>query len=345
MRTLQPDILAREKGPMSTEPEAIPVIDIRPLDGAADDPARREAVARIGRACREIGFLVITGTGVAQARIEAVRDTVRRVFAVDEAAKRAQAITRDNYRGYIPLGFFTPNDGTGPSDRYEGYKLHAETAADDPIRAECPLYGPNVWPRQVPEARSVILGYWQDLDRIADRLLGALAENLGLSPDTLRRPFVKPLTNMTLLHYPPRDAGDTGYGIHPHKDTDALTIIAPDPVGGLEVETRSGGWITAECPPDGFIVNIGDMLELWSGGRFLSTPHRVVNPDGADRYSFPYFMVPRHDVTVAPLLEPLAGFSRPAVNCGHWSAEIWRTNWPDEEARCDTPALGTLPGD
>ncbi len=327
---------------MPQDPDAIPVIDIGPLEGGQDDAARRETVARIGRACCEIGFLVITGTGVATDQIETVRDTVRRIFAVDEAVKRDQAITRDNYRGYIPLGFFTPNDGTGAADRYEGYKLHAETGEDDPIRSQCPLYGPNLWPPQVPEARPVLLDYWRALDRIADRLLGALAEDLGLPPETLRQPFVKPLTNMTLLHYPPRQAGEPGFGIHPHKDTDALTIIAPDPVGGLEVQTRSGGWIAAQCPADGFIVNIGDMLELWSGGRFVSTPHRVVNPEGADRYSFPYFMVPRHDVTVAPLVEPLDGFSRPAVNCGHWSAEIWRTNWPDERAHDDTPALGSL---
>ncbi len=328
---------------MTTDPRTIPVIDIGPLDGAAGEPARSETVARIGRACREIGFLVVTGTGVPLDRIEEMRETVRRIFAVDAAAKRAQAITRENYRGYIPLGFFTPNDGTGAADRYEGYKLHVEIAEDDPIRAACPLYGPNVWPPQVPEARPVILGYWRALDRVADRLLGALAEDLGLPPDALRRPFETPLTNMTLLHYPPRAPDAPGFGIHPHKDTDALTIIAPDPVGGLEVQTRAGDWITAACPPGGFIVNIGDMLELWSGGRFVSTPHRVVNASGRDRYSFPYFMVPSHDVTVAPLLEPQPGFARPAVNCGHWSAEIWRTNWPDEHARDDTPALGIVP--
>ncbi|EEX08056.1 hypothetical protein SL1157_0063 [Ruegeria lacuscaerulensis ITI-1157] len=63
---------------------------------------------------------------------------------------------------------------------------------------------------------------------------------------------------------------------------------------------------------------------------------------GKERYSLPYFAVPRHDIEIAPLLPPIPGFDRPAVHCGHWSAETWRTNWPDEPAGEDAPELGTL---
>ena len=52
------------------------------------------------------------------------------IFDIEESsAKWDQAITRDNYRGFIPMGFFTPNDGSGHADRYEGYKLHHEVAS------------------------------------------------------------------------------------------------------------------------------------------------------------------------------------------------------------------------
>ncbi|EEE38018.1 putative flavonol synthase/flavanone 3-hydroxylase (FLS 1) [Rhodobacteraceae bacterium KLH11] len=321
--------------------EHIPTIDISPLADPSD-PNFKTTVTRIMDACTSIGFLSITCTGVASGHIDRVRDCARAIFDIEEASKWDQAITRENYRGYIPMGFFTPNDGLGTADKYEGYKLHFETAGDAPIRTECALYGPNIWPREVPQARDVILSYWRQLDRVTDLLLGALEAGLAVPPDTLRDAFRDPMTNMTLLHYPPQAPDEGGYGIHPHKDTDALTIIAPDPVGGLEVQTRTGGWITPDCPPGGFVVNIGDMLELWSGGRLKSTPHRVVNRSGQERYSFPYFAVPRHDVVVAPLLPALPGFDRPPVHCGHWSAEIWRTNWPDETATRDTPELGTL---
>ncbi|WP_377190080.1 isopenicillin N synthase family dioxygenase [Ruegeria meonggei] len=319
----------------------IPTIDIAPLYDSTH-PAFDATVQQVMQACTQIGFLSITGTGISQTAVEQVRDCVQAIFDIDENAKWDQAITRDNYRGFIPMGFFTPNDGSGKADKYEGYKLHHETHPDVPIRRDCALYGPNIWPHQVPGARETILGYWSQLDRVAHVLLAALETGLGLPARQLRDAFSDPMTNMTLLHYPPQSPDEDGYGIHPHKDTDALTIIAPDPVGGLEVQTRDGGWITPDCPPGGFVVNIGDMLELWSGGRLKSTPHRVVNRSSKERYSFPYFCVPRHDVVVAPLLPPLPGFDRPSVHCGHWSAEIWRTNWPDEAADNTTPELGTL---
>ncbi len=321
--------------------DVIPTIDISPL-ADPEDVAYRETAQQILQACIGIGFLSITGTGVSQHTADHVRQAVAAIFDIDEARKWDQAITRDNYRGYIPMGFFSPNDGSGRADKYEGYKLHYDVAEDAPIRMACALYGPNIWPQHVPGARETILAYWAQLDRVTDLLLGALEVGLELRPDTLRSAFRDPMTNMTLLHYPPQAPDEAGYGIHPHKDTCALTIIAPDPVGGLEVQTREGGWITPDCPPDGFVVNIGDMLEMWSGGRLKSTPHRVVNRSGKERYSFPYFAVPRHDVVVAPLLPARPGFDRPAVHCGHWSAEIWRTNWPDEVATDDTPELGTL---
>ena len=70
-----------------------------------------------------------------------------------------------------------------------------------------------------------------------------------------------------------------------------------------EVMNGKGEWIDAPPVEGAFVVNIGDMLELWSGGRLKSTPHRVVNRSGHERYSFPYFAVPRHDVVVAPLID------------------------------------------
>ena len=322
--------------------QTIPTLDIAPLGLATDDPRRVACVKAIAAACTDIGFLSITGTGVPEKTVQTMRRAVERVFDIDDATKRDQAITRDNYRGYIPFGFFTPNDGSGTPDHYEGYKLHRETAADDPVRADCALYGPNLWPDHAPETRAAVLAYWAQMDRLVALLLAALSEHLGLDPATLQAEFETPLTNMTLLHYPPQTPDQPGFGIHPHKETDALTIISPDPVGGLEVQTRSGDWITAQCPPGGFVVNIGDMLELWSGGRLVSTPHRVINRSGRERYSFPYFAVPGHATVVRPLCPPLPGFSRPPVHCGHWSAEIWRTNWRDQAAGEDTPELGTL---
>lgn len=287
--------------------------------------------------------MYVVGHDIDPATIASVRSAVAEYFSLPLSQKCNDRISRDNYRGYIPAGFFSANTGDSSADRYEGYKLHYEAQAADPIRARCDLYGPNKWPQTPRGFRQEILAYWRDCDRVANKLLRSIATILGTPTDRFLQLFEQPLTNMTLLHYPPQAPDADGFGIHPHKDTDALTILAPDPVGGLFVKSRAGqSWIKAEPPENALIVNIGDLLELWSGGFFVSTPHKVVNTSGAERYSFPYFAVPRFDTVVKPLREPQPGFDRSSVHVGDVSREVWRTNWPDTAPSDSSFDLGTL---
>jgi len=321
----------------------IPLFDLSALrDG--DPAARRDAAAALYGACADIGFVSVINHGASKRLIGRARGAVTRYFSRPESLRLAEQITRENYRGYIPLGFFTPNSGAGAADRYEGYKLHKETAADDPIRRDCPLYGPNRWPADVPDFRPAILDYWSAMDDVSDTLLRGFALGLGLTESFFLPFFDAPLTNMTLLHYPSQPGSDDAVGIHPHKDFDAFTIIAPDAVGGLQVRARRGDWLEADCPEGALLVNIGDMMELWSGGRLVSTPHKVVNTSGAERYSFPYFAVPRHDVTISPVVEPLSGFVREPLNVGFASAEIWQSNWQDAAPADASIDLGSYNG-
>ena len=101
-------------------------------------------------------------------------------------------------------------------------------------------------------------------------------------------------------------------------------------------------WLDVSAPQGALVVNIGDLLELWSGGYFVSTPHKVVNKSGRERYSFPYFAVPRYDVVVEPLRERQPGFERDGVHVGDVSREVWRTNWPDTKPGRPEFDLGTL---
>ena len=80
-----------------------------------------------------------------------------------------------------------------------------------------------------------------------------------------------------------------------------MTLLAQDDVGGLQVRMPVGTWGDVEPMPGSFILNTGEMLRRWSGGRLLATPHRVVNHPDADRYSVAYFYDPDMRATVAPL--------------------------------------------
>jgi isopenicillin N synthase-like dioxygenase len=190
------------------------------------------------------------------------------------------------------------------------------------------------------DVKTAVLAYWAEMDRLNAAVLRALCGQLGLDAARVLGMLEQPLSNMTLLNYPSAPVDAPGWGIHPHKDFNFLTFLAHDPVGGLEVRTLDGQWLDAQCATDEYVVNIGDMLELLSGGRLVSTPHRVSNRSGLQRQSFPYFSVPRHDVWVQPLLPALPGFTRAPLQAGAASHAIWYSNWPDEAVQDRAIDLG-----
>ena len=90
-----------------------------------------------------------------------------------------------------------------------------------------------------------------------------------------------------------------------------LTILAQGDTPGLQIMLPDGTWIPAPILPGAFVVNSGDTLRRWSNDRFLSTPHRVLNVSGRDRYSVPFFVSPEYD-TVLQCLPSCQGPDNPA---------------------------------
>ena len=322
----------------------LPIIDIASLTSEGD---RKQTVSdELIEAFEETGFAVLVGHGIEKNRLFDIRELLVRVFNVPDSVKEELSISRDNYRGYIPLGFFSPNEqkslSTTKPDLYEGFKLHWECPKENPVKDECVLYGSNKWVSQVDDMKEILLSYWEECDSLTFTLLSHLAVALGVEPGIILDFFNEPLTNMTLLHYPVSSSKSENSGIHPHKDISAITILHPDPLGGLEIRTRKGEWIEILCPQEALLVNIGDFMEVWSGGRFISTPHRVSNRNQKPRYSAPYFSVPRHSTLVKPLVKCENSFEHREILVGEVSAEVWRTNWLDENPSESDYQLGAI---
>lgn len=76
-----------------------------------------------------------------------------------------------------------------------------------------------------------------------------------------------------------------------------------DDQGGLEVQRLDGQWIPVSPIPGTIVVNIGEILQLWSGGRYRATPHRVrvsLDSENKSRYSIAAFIHPNNDTVVSP---------------------------------------------
>jgi len=267
---------------------ALPIIDIADL-GSDDPTARRAVAALVGRACREVGFFVITGHGVGSALIADTFAAGAAFFAQPDEAKRRLAIGRLGHnRGYVGTGIEALDEKSG-ADHKEAFNLIWTDGLDRPA---------NVWP-ELPGFQAVVQGYFDALLEVGRRLHCAFATDLGLEEDFFADKIDRPQATLRLLHYPgPRadaPAGQIGAGAH--TDYGNVTLLATDGVAGLQVRRRDGTWIDAPALPGSFVCNIGDCLMRWTNDIYVSTPHRVLKPT-AERYSIAMFVDPNPEAMV-----------------------------------------------
>jgi isopenicillin N synthase-like dioxygenase len=275
----------------------LPVIDLR-------DPAA-EAAAAIDDACRRVGFFYVVGHGVDPGLAETVDAAAREFFARPEDEKAAIAMARGGraWRGWFPLGGELTS---GVPDGKEGLYFGAELGPEHPrVAAGTPLHGANLFPGSPPRLRDAVLAWLDAMTALGHRLASLVAEGLGLDPGWFAAHLTRdPTILFRIFRYPPSPPAAAGWGVAEHTDYGLLTILRQDDAGGLEVRTADG-WVDAPPVPGAFVVNIGDMLDRMTGGRYRSTPHRARNTSGGDRVSLAFFFDPSWDAEVVPL--PIAG--------------------------------------
>jgi isopenicillin N synthase-like dioxygenase len=281
----------------------VPIIDLSQTYGA-DQPQILLTARKLDDICRIHGFFYVTGHTVAPAVVHRMFEFSKIFFDLSDAEKSRCNASQSRYRrGYEPQGLQALNPGQ-PADLKESYTVGWERTGDD-VDME-PRRGDNLWPSEsaIPGFRQNVEAYILALDRLGHHIMGLMAVGLGL-PRTYFEPFLKtPVSSLRLLHYPPQPArmnpGQLGAGAH--TDWGALTLLAQDDVGGLQVRHKAGEWHSVPPIPHSFVVNIGDMMSRWSNDAYQSTLHRVINPlGGVDRYSIPYFFDVDHFAVVQAL--------------------------------------------
>ena len=285
---------------MTLAEATLPVIDLGGLfTGRAEDKAR--VAAELGRAARGSGFFYITGHGIEQAQIDALLAASRAFHDMPRRYKmRWWSGFTTHHRGYVP---FEENGSDFPRsiNLNEAWDMSFEAPEDHPDHlAGWRMTGPNVWP-DIPGWKDTVSGYYDSVFGLGLRLLDALALELGVEAEELTRDITYPTSQLRLLRYVPNDLPATKdiVGIAAHSDFECFTILLQGGPG-LQVMNAEDVWVEAPPIPGTFIVNIGDIFEAWSGGRFKSTQHRVTNR-GEERYSCPLFFGLDYHAVVQPL--------------------------------------------
>lgn len=279
----------------------IPIVDF--ADVAQGD---RAALARAGAAVHEAfitdGFFYIANHGVPDGVIEAALAEARTFFAEPQEAKRKVAINL-RHRGFSGIGDALMYEAKKP-DNKEFFTMGLELAEDDPdVLAGEALRGPNNWPADRPEFRRALEQYYAAIGDCGAMVLSAVALSLGKPADFFAGSYRKRLQRTQFIHYPPQPPalGQDLYGVAPHTDFGCLTLLWQDNSGGLEVYDRKAkGWIDAPPIPGTLVINSGDLLARWTNDVYASTPHRVVNRSGRDRYSVATFYDPDFKAVIDP---------------------------------------------
>ncbi len=300
----------------------IPQIDIAPfLEGTAST----DDVAAIAAACTDVGFFYVRNHDVSQSLIADLRREAQGFFEKPMDEKMRIPID-PRLRGYLPLDYASyENEKREAKSHQEGFWI----GYDRPVDVDKPLEGPNIWPVGHSDFKDMMLRYQSAVEPLTLALQSGFAQAFGLPADGFAEPFHEAMTRLKINHYPPQDNPESvkHIGVVPHSDSGAFTILWQDDGDGLEIQNKSGEWIGAPSIPDTFVINIGNIMQIWTNGQFSSTPHRVINRGGRDRYSIPVFVYPGHDAVIAPIGNNEAD-GEPGLLCGDYLRETWRRTFP-----------------
>jgi isopenicillin N synthase-like dioxygenase len=259
----------------------VPLIDMARLHG----PDRAAFVREVDTACRDIGFLLVVGHGVAPELIRRMHAVSAAFFRLPAAEKRPLQVENGRLHGWTGprqsyLADTLGGDHRAP-DWKEGFSVGPVDTPPDLTAEEAPYFGRNLWPARPEGFVEAWQDYFREMERLAGALMATLALALGLPQDYFENRIDRHITGLSAQYYPPQpvapEAGQLRAGAH--TDFGSLTILSTgDDPGGLQVRDHDGTWQDVTAPPDAFVVNIGDLMAQWANDRWVSTLHRVTNP-------------------------------------------------------------------
>ena len=256
---------------------AVPVIDISSFRMPYADPAARsEVVRRVDEAARTVGFMQITGHGIAASTLSDFTRATDAFFGLDAAAKAQYRCPPGINRGYTPPKAESPSGRLGlasPADLFEAMHIGADACM------------PNVYPAEVPGFEAAVTDWFMAAGTVARTMVRIFGAALGGREDYFA-PFTGHSVDVLRInnYRPPDVTPEPGQlGMDAHTDYGIVTVLWADKVPGLEILGADGGWHPVRPAERALLVNLGDAIARWTNDQWISATHRVAAPraDGA----------------------------------------------------------------
>lgn len=284
--------------------DSVPIINLQPLlsppdpesdSDQANAEARNECIDAIGKACKQWGFFYIQNHGISTKSIQTFKTNMAEFFHLKNSALDKIRRTGNNSRGYF--------DDELTKNKLDWKKCFDFGAQDGRLDNEG-MDGKNQWPLQTEHEtfEAVMRDYFNQMEGLSKTLLQAICVSLGHPSNVLQNVFDGNHTSyLRMNYYPICDDPESHMAVHHHTDAGALTVLYQDyHVTSLQV-LRNGQWHFIPPIPGTFVINIGDMIQVWSNDEYKAPLHRVQANGSYERYSAPFFYNPAYEADVKPL--------------------------------------------
>ncbi|CAL0300984.1 unnamed protein product [Lupinus luteus] len=285
--------------PTSVQNENVQHIDLPIVDLACE---RSMVIKQIVKASEEFGFFNVINHDVPHEIIAKMEEAGFDFFAKPVDQKKVAMAAGDSF------GYGSKNIGiNGDMGEVEYLLFNASVPAIAQLSKTISNVPSNL--------RSSVSAYTDAVRKLACEILELMAEGIGVPNKFCFSRFIKEVDSDSLLrlnHYPHnitnnnnnnKGCNHTKVGFGEHSDPQILTILRSNDVGGLQISLQDGVWNPVIPDPSAFCVNVGDLLEVMTNGRFLSVRHRVVTHSYKKkcRMSMAYFGAPPlHACIIAP---------------------------------------------
>ncbi|OMO53460.1 Oxoglutarate/iron-dependent dioxygenase [Corchorus olitorius] len=267
-----------------------PPIDLSKLDG----PDHDQVAEQIVKAAETLGFFQVVNHGVPVDLLESLKDTAHHFFSLPAERKAV-------YRaGVSPTPLVKYGTSFVPEKEkaleWKDYISMIYTNDDEVLQH---------WPAEI---RDVALEYLRTSLDMVKKLLQVLMGNLGVELDESKIDSLIAKKTVNMNYYPTCPNPELTVGVGRHSDMGTLTILLQDGIGGLYVNIpedaeigKKGEWVEIPPTPGALVINIGDMLQILSNGRYKSAEHRVRTTSTKSRVSIPIFTNPKPTEKIGPL--------------------------------------------
>ncbi|GLJ27422.1 hypothetical protein SUGI_0538430 [Cryptomeria japonica] len=266
----------------------IPVIDMGKI---AQAQHREEEVRKIGEACEEWGFFQVVNHGIPHSLIDSIKKIGKEFFQLPLETKQKYSVRPGDLQGYGQTFVVSENQ------KLDWGNLLGLIMSPPECRDM------NLWPTEPAGFREKVDAYNIEIKSLTGQILALIAETLQLQPDFFEKKFGDAYQKMRMNYYPPCLRPDLVLGLSAHADMVGLTLLLQDDeVPGLQIH-KGDQWKTVQPIPYALVVNIGNIIEVMTNGRYKSIEHRAVTNKEKARLSIAVFCAPGFTEEISPAPE------------------------------------------